>query len=74
MADEGGRDQPVYRDHNLHVVWGVTLMSVLGTSSVTPAFPKVIEAFGISPGQVWQLIAIFSVARRAAAVPPGSAL
>ena len=53
--------RPVWKDHNLHVVWGVTLMAVLGTSSVTPAFPRVVQELGVSPGQVVLLITFFTL-------------
>lgn len=52
---------PVYRDHNLHVIFGVTLMAVLGTSSITPAFPEIRDALGISSGQVGLLITVFTL-------------
>ena len=55
MATETERDEGVrrvYKDYNLHVLWGVTLMAVLGTSSVTPAFPTIVRELGISSGQV----------------------
>lgn len=58
--DRGGL-RKVYRDHNLHVLFGVTLMAVLGVTSVTPAFPRIIEAFGISGGQVGLLITVFTL-------------
>ncbi len=58
-ADEGARS--VWKDHNLHVVWGVTLMAVLGTSSVTPAFPRIVQELGISSGQVVLLITFFTL-------------
>ncbi len=57
--DEGVR--PVYKDHNLHVLWGVTLMAVLGTSSVTPAFPTIVRELGVSSGQVGLLITVFTL-------------
>jgi MFS transporter, ACDE family, multidrug resistance protein len=57
--DEGVR--PVYKDHNLHVLWSVTLMAVLGTSSVTPAFPTIVRELGISSGQVGLLITFFTL-------------
>jgi ACDE family multidrug resistance protein len=57
--DEGVRR--VYKDHNLHVLWGVTLMAVLGTSSVTPAFPTIVRDLGISSGQVGLLITFFTL-------------
>ncbi len=50
--DGGGRDRPVWKDHDLHVVWGITLMSILGTSSVPPAFQEIVQTFGISQVQV----------------------
>lgn len=34
------RAGPVYKDHNLHVIFGVTLMAVLGTSSITRPFRR----------------------------------
>src|SRR5215212_1485895 len=57
--EEGVRQ--VYKDHNLHVLWGVTLMAVLGTSSITPAFPTIVRALGISSGQVGLLITFFTL-------------
>jgi MFS transporter, ACDE family, multidrug resistance protein len=57
--DEGARR--VYKDHNLHVLWGVTLMAVLGTSSITPAFPTIVRELGISSGQVGLLITVFTL-------------
>jgi MFS transporter, ACDE family, multidrug resistance protein len=53
--------RPVYKDRNLHVLWGVTLMAVLGTSSVTPAFPTIVRELGISSGQVGLLITFFTL-------------
>ncbi|MGB3635411.1 MAG: MFS transporter [Rubrobacteraceae bacterium] len=51
----------VYKDHNLHVLFVITLMAVLGVTSVTPAFPKVIQEFGIGSGQVGLLITFFTL-------------
>ena len=56
-----GQDGPVWKDHNLHVVWFVTLMAVLGSSSVSPAFPEVRQQFGVSVGQVGLLITVFTL-------------
>ncbi len=58
---QGDGHGPVYRDHNLHVIFAITLMAVLGTTSVTPAFNGVREAFGVSAGQVGLLITVFTV-------------
>lgn len=51
----------LWRDKNLYVVFAVTLMAILGVSSVTPAFPNIAEAFAISPQQVGLLISLFTV-------------
>ena len=55
------RGGPVYKDRNLHVIFGVTLIAVLGTSSITPAFPEIRDALGISSGQVGLLITVFTL-------------
>lgn len=61
QEESSGRDEPVYKDHNLHVIWFVTLMAVLGSSSIAPAFPEVRQAFGVSAGQVGLLITVFTL-------------
>ncbi len=60
---ESGEERvgPVHKDHNLHIVFAVTLMAVLGTSSITPAFPKIVQELGISSGQVGLLITVFTL-------------
>lgn len=58
-TNDGNRK--VYKDHNLHVLWGVTLMAVLGVSSITPAFPEIRDALGVSSGQVGLLITVFTL-------------
>jgi len=60
---EGSRShslRPVYRDTNLQIVFGVTLMAVLGVSSITPAFPKIVKELDISPQAVGSLIIAFT--------------
>ena len=64
VATTKERDEEVrgiYKDHNLQVLWGVTLMAVLGTSSVTPAFPAIVRELGVSSGQVGLLITVFTL-------------
>ena len=60
-AEDRGEAQKVYKDHNLHVLFGVTLMAVLGVSSITPALPEVRDAFGVTSGQVGLLITVFTL-------------
>lgn len=54
-------ERPLYRDPNLWVIFGVTLMAVLGVSSVTPAFPRIARELGIMPQQVGQLVTAFTL-------------
>ncbi len=49
------------RDPNLHVIFGVTLMAVLGVSSITPAFPQIADQLDLSPGAVGLLVAVFTL-------------
>ena len=39
-TEDRSEARKVYKDHNLHVLFGVTLMAVLGVSSITPALPR----------------------------------
>jgi ACDE family multidrug resistance protein len=49
MKQEQGENQKkLYLDTNLQVVFGVTLMAVLGVASITPAFPTIIQELGVS--------------------------
>jgi len=57
----GQSEARLLRDPNLHVIFGVTLMAVLGVSSITPAFPQIAEALKLSPGQVGLLVAVFTL-------------
>jgi hypothetical protein len=36
----------LYQDKNLQIMFGVTLMGVLGVASITPAFPRIIQDLG----------------------------
>lgn len=60
-TEEKGEVRKVYKDHNLHVLFGVTLMAVLGVTSITPAFPEIIGAFDITGSQVGLLITVFTI-------------
>lgn len=56
QGHQGSGQRPVYHDTNLQIVFAVTLMAVLGVSSITPAFPKIVQELGISPQAVGSLI------------------
>ncbi|MFC1901889.1 MFS transporter [Chloroflexota bacterium] len=51
----------LYRDRNIQIVFGVTLMSVLGVSSISPVFPTIIRELGISPREIGLLITFFTL-------------
>lgn len=51
----------IITDRNLHIIFGITLLGVMGVSSITPAFPKIIRHFGISTHQVGLLITVFTL-------------
>lgn len=48
-------------EKNVVIIFGVTLIAVMGIASITPAFPGIIKYFGISTQQVGWLIAAFTL-------------
>lgn len=51
----------MYLEKNVIIIFGVTLIAVMGIASITPAFPGIIQYFGISIQQVGWLIAAFTL-------------
>lgn len=60
-AGESGGGQPVYRNHDLQIVFAVTLMAVMGAAVITPALPQVARALDLSPGSVGLLLTVFTL-------------
>lgn len=58
-TSEGG--QPVYRNHNLQIIFAVTLMAVMGAAVITPALPQMERALDLSPGSVGLLLTAFTL-------------
>jgi MFS family permease len=52
--------RPVYLDKNLLIIFAVTLMGLLGVSSITPAFPKIAKELNISPQDIALLVTVFT--------------
>jgi MFS family permease len=52
--------EKLYKDRNLQILFGVTLMAVLGVSSIAPALPSIVTALQISRTDVGLLIAAFT--------------
>lgn len=53
--------RPVYRDPNLNIIFAITLLAVLGVSSVAPVFPLVAEALDVRMEAVGLLITVFTL-------------
>jgi MFS family permease len=53
--------KPILIRRNLHIIFSVTLIAVMGVSSITPVFPLVKETFSITAGQVGLLITMFTL-------------
>jgi MFS family permease len=54
-------DIKLIKDRNLHIVFAVTLMAVLGVSSITPAFPAMAKGWGVSEKDIAFLITAFTI-------------
>jgi len=48
-------------DRQLYIIFGVTLVMVMGVASLTPAFPKIARELGLSETQVALLISVFTL-------------
>ncbi|MGE4422028.1 MAG: MFS transporter [Pseudodesulfovibrio sp.] len=51
----------LYLDRNLQYVFGVTLMAVLGVSSIIPALPDIMKGLHLSPVQIGLVISAFTL-------------
>ena len=55
------KKESILRDRNLYLIFSITLISTLGVSTVSPAFPEIMAALKISEAQVGMLITVFSL-------------
>lgn len=53
--------KPIYLELNFQIVCAVTLIAVLGVSSVTPAFPSLAKALNIKPQNLGLLVTSFTL-------------
>ncbi|BDQ33550.1 MFS transporter [Pseudodesulfovibrio portus] len=51
----------LYLDKNLQFIFGVTLMAVLGVSSIIPALPDIMEGLSFTPATIGLTIAVFTL-------------
>ena len=49
-----------YRNPELHAIFGVTLMAVLGVASIAPALPHIAATLGVTAGKAGLLITAFT--------------
>jgi ACDE family multidrug resistance protein len=52
---------PLLKNPNLHIIFLVTLMAVMGVASITPAFPMIIRELQITPREIGLLITAFTI-------------
>jgi len=50
----------IYLDTNLQIIFGITLTYIMGISSITPVFPKMVKELNISVEDIGLLITFFS--------------
>lgn len=50
----------LYLDKNLQLVFGVTLMAILGVSSIIPGLPDIMDGLDISPVEIGLVISVFT--------------
>ena len=48
------------KNKNLHVIFSITFIAVMGVASLTPAFPKISHSLGLTKTEVGLLIAVFT--------------
>ncbi|MDJ0599831.1 MAG: MFS transporter [Crocosphaera sp.] len=51
----------IYQNVNLQIIIGVTLMAVLGSSSISPTLPSLAEDFNVSPEHIGWVITAFVI-------------
>ena len=60
-GERSPQERHLLLDPNLHVIFSISLIVVLGVSSLTPVFPLVVQEFGISPEEVGLLITLYAL-------------
>jgi len=53
--------RPLLRDPDLNVIFAITLLSVMGVSSIVPVFPSVARELRVAPEAVGLLITVFTL-------------
>lgn len=53
-------EKQLYQDRNLQLIFAISLMAVLGVSSVTPTFPQLAEALEVPTKNIGWLVTVFT--------------
>lgn len=59
--NESADTHSLLKDKNLYVIFGITLTSVMGVSSIAPALPSIGRTLDVSTGQIGLLITFFTL-------------
>ncbi len=51
----------LFKDQNIYIIFSITLLAIMGVSSITPAFPEMIRHFKISDVEIGLLITVFTL-------------
>ena len=51
----------IYLDSHLQIIFGVTLIAVMGVGSIVPTFPMIIREIGVSSTDIGMLITVFAL-------------
>ena len=57
---EDNNQKKIYLDTNLQILFGVTLIAVMGVTSIAPAFPRIAQELKISSQGIGMLITVFT--------------
>ncbi|MDV2996939.1 MAG: Bacillibactin exporter [Chroococcidiopsis sp. SAG 2025] len=61
QANRFSQPSNLYFDRNFQIICAVSLVAVLGVSSVTPAFPALAQALKIAPQNIGLLVTVFTL-------------
>jgi len=53
-------EKGLLKDRKLHVIFGITLIAVMGVASITPALPKIAKTLNLTSGQIALMISAFT--------------
>jgi MFS transporter, ACDE family, multidrug resistance protein len=61
MAANNSHTKSVFSDRNLYLIFSISIMAVLGLTTISPAFPKMVEQLNIPPNKIGLLLTVFTL-------------